>query len=569
LRRRPGVSIVIPTYRRRDVLVRMIKELDRQVYGEFEVVVVVDGSTDGTSAALRHLALSFPLALIEQANSGAAAARNAGAAAATGELLLFLDDDMAAHPRLLVEHVQSHADGADIVLGHVPLHRESPMTVLSKGVERWAERRRERLAAFSDGLPGVELLTGQMSISKTAFQSLGGFDVSFTRHGLFGGEDRDFGVRAFRSDLRIVFNERAISYQLYAVDPSDYTRRSAEAGRAAVELKAKHPGLTHDFTAGRTFTTRPSRAFFGLLGLAPPVLSRPLRALAEHRVRSGRLDRNTYRLFFALQTMEYQRGSRLAERALRTECGVVLAYHAICDLSGDPVVADYGVPPQRFAEHLDLLSRTGRSFVSLASMVRALDGGEPLPPRAILVTFDDAYADLLTTACPILTERGIHAAVFVVAGMIGGTNDWDRAAGARELALLDADGIRAAAALGIAVGSHGLTHQPLVELGEAELNEELVESADRLAALGLPKPLAFSYPYGRWNAEVVEAVRAAGYAVAFTTRRGVVRRDVRYALPRVEVLASDTARAVWLKVVTAHWPDRWRRRLLRLLGVGK
>jgi len=568
LRRRPRVSIVIPTHRRRDVLVRIVKELDRQVFRKFEVVIVVDGRTDGTSAALRRLTLSFPLTLIEQANSGAAAARNAGAAEATGELLLFLDDDMAAHPRLLVEHVQSHAEGADIVLGHVPLHPESPMTVLSKGVERWAERRRKRLAAFADALPGVELLTGQMSISKTAFHALGGFDVSFTRNGLFGGEDRDFGVRASSSGLRIVFNERAISYQLYAVDPSDYTRRSAEAGRAAVELKAKHPGLTHDFSAGRTFTTRRSRALFGLLGLAPPAVSRPLRALAEHRVRSGRLDGYTYRLFFALQTMEYRRGLRRAERALHAACGIVLAYHAICDLTGDPVLADYGVPPQRFAEHLDLLSRTGRRFVSLASVVRALDGEERLPPRAILVTIDDAYTDLLSNACPILKARGIHAAVFVIAGMIGGTNDWDRAAGARKLALLDADGIRAAAAQGIAVGSHGLTHRRLVELDESELNEELSQSGERLAALGLPRPLAFSYPYGQWNAKVVEAVRSAGYAAAFTTRPGVVRRDVRYVVPRVEVLARDTAMAVWLKVVTAHWPDRRRRRLLRVFGVG-
>src|SRR6266568_2649599 len=83
-------SIIIPTYERRDLVRRMVAALADQTHDDFEVIVVVDGSTDGTAAALRELGFSFPLSVLEQTNLGAAAARNAGVAAAGGELFLFL-----------------------------------------------------------------------------------------------------------------------------------------------------------------------------------------------------------------------------------------------------------------------------------------------------------------------------------------------------------------------------------------------------------------------------------------------------------------------------------------------
>ena len=78
---------------------RTVRSLARQEYdGRFEVVVVVDGSQDGSFEALKELDVSFPLSVFEQSNQGAARARNHGAAATRGEILLFLDDDMEAHP---------------------------------------------------------------------------------------------------------------------------------------------------------------------------------------------------------------------------------------------------------------------------------------------------------------------------------------------------------------------------------------------------------------------------------------------------------------------------------------
>jgi glycosyltransferase involved in cell wall biosynthesis len=91
----PRFSVVIPTYQRRDLAVALVRALERQTYdGPFEMVVVVDGSTDGTVEALAQLHPQFQLRVIAQKNSGLARARNAGAGAAAGEILLFLDGDI-------------------------------------------------------------------------------------------------------------------------------------------------------------------------------------------------------------------------------------------------------------------------------------------------------------------------------------------------------------------------------------------------------------------------------------------------------------------------------------------
>ena len=146
--RRPRMSVIVPTYERRELVVEAVGALARQSFDHpFEVIVVVDGSRDGTAEALQRTTWPFPLRVIEQANQGAARARNGGAAEADGEILLFLDDDMTADSRLLAEHDRSHREGAEVVLGHMPLHPDSPSGFLRPGVEHWAEERGTARAA--------------------------------------------------------------------------------------------------------------------------------------------------------------------------------------------------------------------------------------------------------------------------------------------------------------------------------------------------------------------------------------------------------------------------------------
>lgn len=244
---------------------------------------------------------------------------------------------------------------------------------------------------------------------------------------------------------------------------------------------------------------------------------------------------------------------------------VVLAYHAIADLSDDPVLANYGVPPERFADQLDGLLRRGWRFVELERLLEALDGRARLPRRAALVTFDDGYADVHSAALPILRARGIPAVVFAVSGPR--ENEWDQARGARPRRLLDEDERRQLAEQGVEIGAHGSTHRALTELSREELAAELDPAAREPASRGLPRPRALSYPHGRWSPEVADAARASGYQVAFGLQPGrVTPTSDRFALPRVEVLPDDRPGILHLKLCTAEWPARVRHRLFARLG---
>lgn len=307
-------SVVIPTHQRRETVLRGVRALDRQAARDFDVVVVDDGSSDGTAEALRGLDVSFPLTVLEQPNRGAAAARNAGAEASSSELVLFLDDDMRADPALLAEHDRSHREGADMVMGDMPLDPASPRNLLSWGVGSWAEGRRERLTAPGAEIRIDDLLTGQMSISRAAYLAVGGLDPTFTRDGLFGGEDLDFGHRVLAAGYRVVFNPAAISYQYYDVDPTKYLRRARETGRSDRELVAKHRELASAMGASPSFKTRRSRWLLAPFVAAPAFLSWPLRASAAALARSGLNTPRVRSIFFAVRTMEYLRGARLVDR---------------------------------------------------------------------------------------------------------------------------------------------------------------------------------------------------------------------------------------------------------------
>jgi GT2 family glycosyltransferase/peptidoglycan/xylan/chitin deacetylase (PgdA/CDA1 family) len=560
-------SVVIPTYERRETVLRTVSALGNQEFAEFEVVVAVDGSTDGTAEGLRQLDTPFALKVVEQQNQGRAAAVNTGVAAAEGELLLILDDDMSADPRLLAEHDRSHREGADAVRGDLPLDPNSPPNLLSWGVGFWARTRCERLSAPGAEIRLDDLLTGQMSVSRQTYDELDGFDVGFTRDGLFGGEDIDFGYRLLGAGKRVVFNPRAITYQYYDVGPAEYLRRAQETGRSDWELVAKHPELAERGQSHPRFTTRRSRLLLEPFLRLPVAFSWALRAGAGALVRSRLNTPRLRRLFFAVRTLEYQRGRRAAQRSTASGSALVLAYHSLSDLRGDPVLAQYGIAPETFAAQLDMFAARGHRFVDLDLLLAAVEGRAPLPSKATLVTFDDAYADLLPAAAEILSARGIPAIVFAVSGQIGGNNEWDRHLGAPELPLLDAAGLRALTAAGIEIGSHTVNHPQLTKVDTAAVEAELSDSAREIEAAGLPRPRTFAYPHGEWNPAIAAAAQAAGYSAAFTIDCGTVRAGSdRNALPRIEVLASDTPRRLRLKLATARWPRRLRDRILRLTG---
>lgn len=217
----------------------------------------------------------------------------------------------------------------------------------------------------------------------------------------------------------------------------------------------------------------------------------------------------------------------------------VAMYHSIGDCSDDPYRVT--VTPERLAGQLAWLRRRGLRGVSVAELLaaRARGGGRDL----VGLTFDDGYADFLTGALPVLTAHGCTATLFVLPGRLGGDNAWDPL-GPRK-PLLSADGIRRAAAAGVEIGSHGLTHVDLTRADDPTLAAETAGSRALLSRLTGAPVDGFCYPYGTLDRRTVDAVRDAGYAYACAIDPGALTGP--HALPRVHVGQRDTPVRLFLK----------------------
>jgi peptidoglycan/xylan/chitin deacetylase (PgdA/CDA1 family) len=143
--------------------------------------------------------------------------------------------------------------------------------------------------------------------------------------------------------------------------------------------------------------------------------------------------------------------------------------------------------------------------------------GEPLgAPGKIWLTFDDGDVSSLAALEPLRTH-GFRATQFLVAGRIGGTNDWDRTGAP----LMSESQVREWLAAGHAIGSHSMTHARLPTVAMETAREEIRASRQRLEDLfGVPVE-TFAYPWGAWNRRLADEVAAAGYRTAFITDGGV------------------------------------------------
>ncbi len=276
-----------------------------------------------------------------------------------------------------------------------------------------------------------------------------------------------------------------------------------------------------------------------------------------------------------MPAIETARGGRESSPEQDTARIPVLMYHRV----GVPHAADdhnYCVTPARFEAHLRALSDCGYEPVHIETFAAWLRGASvSLPPRPCVLTFDDGFADLHRYAWPLLRELNWPAAVFLVAGLIGGHDRWMQLPGRKRphTPLLDAGQISEMVAGGISFHSHSSTHQDLVTLPDGALNEEIAGSRRQLCEL-LGQPVEFfAYPYGHHDERVVAAVKAAGYGAAFSVLSGFNRRDVdRYRIRRLDVFGTDTPRQLLRKIrlgtndgsLTAAGRYYWRQLLPRL-----
>jgi glycosyltransferase involved in cell wall biosynthesis len=240
---RPSISIVVPTYNRRRILARTLPSLLDQdaAGGEYEVIVVVDGSADGTLEMLSSPDWGPRVRVVAQPNRGLASARNRGAAEASGEILLFLDDDMIAATDLVRVHLEEHrASGARVILGRMELAEGVRRSFLKLGVEEWGRDCAARVSAPGYRIRFDDVHFGHASIARSAFNEIGGFDASFVS---FGNEDYDLGWRLIHGGVEVGFSARAVARQIYDKTVSAWLRDVYCVGRADRVLAGKHPQI--------------------------------------------------------------------------------------------------------------------------------------------------------------------------------------------------------------------------------------------------------------------------------------------------------------------------------------
>ena len=210
----------------------------------------------------------------------------------------------------------------------------------------------------------------------------------------------------------------------------------------------------------------------------------------------------------------------------------ILTYHSLDD-SGSVI----SISPAAFRMHMQSLRARGFSGIALGRLLDGWEGRAPLPPRPVVLTFDDAFRNFEEAARPILDAAGFRATVFAVAGQCGGTNDWPgQLARVPRLPLLTAAELRDLAAAGYEIGSHGLTHAALDGLAAAVAEREVGGIEARAGGRpGTAGGACSPTPTARASAGV-RALAAAHYRAACGVEMAAARASHdRHALPRIDV----------------------------------
>jgi GT2 family glycosyltransferase len=240
---RPQVSVIVPTHQRREALRRALSSLAAQTVAadSYEVVVSVDGSTDGTVEMLTTCEPPFALRLVEGPRRGRAAACNAALAQAHGEVLVVLDDDMEVVPEFVERHRRHHPPGSRLcVLGGVPvrLHAGSPRA--ARHVAAKFDAHLANLAVPGHRFVPRDFYSGNASLRTEVLREVGGFDEAFA---VYGNEDVELYLRLAEADVEMRYDASALAHQEYGKELSGLGRDTVEKGRTAVLLARTHPAV--------------------------------------------------------------------------------------------------------------------------------------------------------------------------------------------------------------------------------------------------------------------------------------------------------------------------------------
>ncbi len=538
------LAVLIATHNRREMLRRCLSSLALQTQDptSFEVIVVDDGSGDGTAEMVDQLETPYRLRVMRIENSGKSAALNAAIPTSVADVCLFIDDDIVASPQLVAEHLKAHRKNP-MALAIGALTQEPPPSPdwFSYAYATAWNKRYEEMAAKHPDWP--DCYGANFSAPRAALLESGAFSVD-----LPAVEDVELAFRLCKIGCVPTYLPNA-----HAVHDDHKSRRRILAdtrgfGAFCAEFTGREPDTYRKLLGWFGDTTARDLAVRRLL-LA--VRASPTALAKLGRLIPGAERRQIWFSFISRHSFWLGVRSRMSRgRWAQSTRGVpVLMYHAFTEGSGGN---RFVLPRRAFARQMRLLAALRYRVIPLEELLRALREQRALPPRAAVITIDDGYVDNLQVAQPVLRRHAFPATIFLVSRRLGKQNDWDT--DGDELGdrpLLTVEEVQRMRDGNVRVGAHSQTHRSLPDTTDEIAAQEIQGSGiDLEAALGAPVT-SFAYPFGRLDDRIVALVDRSGYLGACTAEPHLVHCGTDpLNVPRIEVRASDSMlrflRKLWL-----------------------
>lgn len=227
----------------------------------------------------------------------------------------------------------------------------------------------------------------------------------------------------------------------------------------------------------------------------------------------------------------------------------ILMYHRIDNIPNDRNT----VSPAMFEEQLRYLSNHGYTTISLTALYDHLSSKTPLPPKPVVLTFDDGYENNFTYALPLLVKYKMTATVCIISNWIGKSNDWEHYNGKPLSPTMSREQLQDWLRQGMSICAHTVSHPPLSKLDDEKIHYELAHCKNTLESQ-LQTPVDFlCYPYGEFDDRVKTAAKQAGYkaALAIFKDTSFWKKDI-YSLKRVVISSRQPLWEFALKVSSLH-----------------
>jgi glycosyltransferase involved in cell wall biosynthesis len=235
-------SVIVSTYNGADKISNLLEALLKQTYSNFELIVVIDGSTDNTKQVLeKYFSVFETLRIVEQKNRGRSAVRNRGASEASGDLLVFYDDDMVPFSGSVERHVHLHSDNMEKLVSGNPVEFTEPgktdvQNYKATRTVKWTEKYTEPVTSLN--LDNLFFTAANCSVRRSVLAKLNGFEERLT-----DAEDYNLAQRALMEGIPVFFDRDNTAVHLDFITAHSYVLRQRHYRKADERIRSLFPAL--------------------------------------------------------------------------------------------------------------------------------------------------------------------------------------------------------------------------------------------------------------------------------------------------------------------------------------